>query len=308
MMIQQLDRFLKYLEIECGASEHTMRAYQTDIREFLGFLTRTGQSGDENNSIQPAMITRNAVQSYLSFLHAHKKARTTSERKISSIRSFLKYLKREKIIPSNPAAGIPLPRKHRKLPGFLTVNEAKQLLEKNNQSTDLKTLRNMAIAELFYGTGIRVSELVNLELDDVDVSEMELRVLGKGRKERVVPITKKAAERIKQYLLQRRTILNDRAVIGSAGPLFVNLGGTRITARSVHRIMKQTGIEAGLHKRVHPHELRHSYATHLLDAGADLRAIQELLGHANLTTTQKYTHISLEKLIRIYNDKHPRAK
>ncbi len=308
MMIQELTQFLKYLEIECSVSKNTLRAYESDIREFIAFLMKTGQAGEQTKIEHPDKIDRNAIQSYLSYLYARRKARTTIERKISSIRSFFKYLKHENLVASNPAAGIPLPRKHRKLPGFLTVKEANQLLDIKQQPDDLKTLRNMAMAELFYGTGIRVSELVNLDLDDVDASEMELRVLGKGRKERILPITNNAVERLLLYLTKRRSVLNDNAVFGANGPLFVNLRGTRITARSVHRIMKQTGVNAGLHKRVHPHELRHSFATHLLDSGADLRAIQELLGHAHLATTQKYTHVSLEKLMRIYNDKHPRAK
>ncbi len=182
------------------------------------------------------------------------------------------------------------------------------MLELPSGPLPLKLLRDIAMAELMYGTGMRVSELIGLDLDDMDIAEGEVRIFGKGGKERVVPMTQTAAKRIDAYLLQRRAELNDHAHIGKTGPLFINLRGTRISTRSVHRIMKQLGIDAGLSKRVHPHELRHSFATHLLDSGADLRAIQELLGHANLTTTQKYTHISLERLLRIYNDKHPRAK
>ena len=299
-MDKGLNQFLTYLKIERNVSPHTLRAYESDIEEFMAFLERTGQD--------PSEPTRNAVGSFVSFLHTHRKARTTIERKISSLRSFFRFLKTRNMISHNPAAGIPLPRKQRKLPGFLTVGEAKKLLEESVKEENLKTLRNLAMAELMYGTGIRVGELTNLAMKDIDLSEMEVRVSGKGNKERIVPMTRHAAERIEKYLRQRRIDLKDNTMIGGLDPLFINLRGTRLTARSVHRIMRSMGRDANLGKRVHPHELRHSFATHLLDSGADLRAIQELLGHANLTTTQKYTHISLEKLLRIYNDKHPRAK
>jgi integrase/recombinase XerC len=302
-MENELNQFLMYLEMERNVSPHTLRAYESDLREFLAFLTRTGQQATGTPE-----HARNGVRSFLGYLHAHRKSRTTIERKISSIRSFFRFLKSRKYITHNPATGIPLPRKQRKLPGFLTVKEVKQLLDDMAADGDLKTLRNLAMAELMYGTGMRVGELVTLDLKDVDISEMEVRLTGKGGKERIVPMTRPAVDRIEAYLLQRRIELNDAAHTGGDGPLFVNVRGTRITTRSVHRIMKGMGCDAGLSKRVHPHELRHSFATHLLDSGADLRAIQELLGHANLTTTQKYTHISLEKLLRIYNDKHPRAK
>lgn len=299
-MEMELNQFLLYLKIERNVSPHTLRAYESDIQEFLAFLQRTGQ-----NASDPS---RNTVISFVSYLHAHRKARTTIERKISSLRSFFRFLKIRKSIAHNPAAGIPLPRKQRKLPGFLTVKEAKTLLDEGANEENLKVRRNLAMAELMYGTGLRVGELTRLNLKDVDAAEMEVRVIGKGGKERIVPMTRHAADRMEKYLLQRRTDLKDNACIGGEGPLFINLRGTRLTTRSVHRILRAMGRDAGLSKRVHPHELRHSFATHLLDSGADLRAIQELLGHANLATTQKYTHISLEKLLRIYNDKHPRAK
>ncbi|MCD4655391.1 tyrosine-type recombinase/integrase, partial [bacterium] len=172
----------------------------------------------------------------------------------------------------------------------------------------LKALRNFAIAELLYATGIRVSELTDLNIVDLDFNQMELRVMGKGRKERILPVTIPAMDRMKSYLQQKRQTFTNGVQPEDSNPLFINLRGTRLTTRSVHRIMREMGLDAGLNKRVHPHELRHSFATHLLDSGADLRAIQELLGHKNLTTTQKYTHISLERLLKIYNDKHPRAK
>jgi len=307
-MKKEIQRFLTHLEIERDASENTLRAYEQDIRELSDFLSRTGQFVLEDKDVDATSIDRHAIQSFLSYLHSHRKSRTTIERKIAAIRSFFKFLKSRKVIIVNPTRSIPLPKKQRKLPTYLTKNEAEQLLNLPETAIGLKTLRNFAIAELFYATGIRVSELTALNLDDLDPDQMELQVLGKGRKERIVPVTAPALKRIKSYLEQRRQILKDGARLGTAGPLFINLRGKRITARSVHRIMKEMGLNAGLNKRVHPHELRHSFATHLLDSGADLRAIQELLGHKNLTTTQKYTHISLERLKKIYNDKHPRAK
>ncbi|MBN1295989.1 tyrosine-type recombinase/integrase, partial [bacterium] len=200
------------------------------------------------------------------------------------------------------------PRRHLTLPTYLTIAEANLLLTLPDGSLGIKLLRNFAIAELLYATGIRVSELASMDLNDIDSTGMEIRVLGKGRKERIVPITEPAVDRLNRYLNERRVVRSDNARIGGAGPVFISLRGTRLTTRSIHRILKQLGYDAGLTKRVHPHELRHSFATHLLDSGADLRAIQELLGHAHLTTTQKYTHVSLERLLKIYNDKHPRAK
>lgn len=307
-METEIRQFLTQLEIERDASAHTLRAYGHDLREFADFLRRTGQAGSDDREPDVGSIDRYAIQSFLSYLHTHRQARTTIERKIASIRSFFRFMKIRKRIPVNPAVSIPLPRRHRKLPGYLTTGEANHLLTGQPTNISMLILRDFAMAELMYGTGIRVSELVSLNLDSLDPAEAEVRILGKGGKERIVPMTRTAATRIDAYLQARRIERNDNAGFGRTGPLFINSRGTRITTRSVHRLMKQLGIEAGLNKRVHPHELRHSFATHLLDSGADLRAIQELLGHANLTTTQKYTHISLERLLRIYHDKHPRAK
>ncbi|MBN1880418.1 tyrosine recombinase [bacterium] len=308
-METDIRQFLTYLEIERNASLHTLRAYGHDLHELSDFLRRTNQGCAGGDHPDVTAVDRFAIQSYLSFLHTHRQARTTIERKIASIRSFFRFLKARKRIDSNPSISIPLPKKQRKLPGYLTTGEAETLLDMPAAgSLSMKLLRDFAMAELMYGTGMRVSELVGLNLDAIDPIEGEVRIMGKGGKERIVPMTRTASDRIEAYLQARRMERNDNARAGRPGPLFINLRGTRISVRSVHRLMKCLGINAGLSKRVHPHELRHSFATHLLDSGADLRSIQELLGHANLTTTQKYTHISLERLLRIYNDKHPRAK
>lgn len=307
-MQKEIQTFLTHLEIERDASENTLRAYQQDLEELSAFLQRTGQAQTEKRAISVVLIHRQSIQSFLSYLHSRRRSRTTIERKIAAIRSFFRFLKSREIITNNPARSIPLPRKHRKLPTYLTVTEAEKLLTLPPDAMGMKALRNFAMVELVYATGLRVSELVSLNINDLDQNQMELRVMGKGRKERILPITEPALDRVMTYLQARRNKLNDNAVPGSAAALFVNMRGSRITTRSVHRIMREMGIDAGLSKRVHPHELRHSFATHLLDSGADLRAIQELLGHENLTTTQKYTHISLERLLKVYNDKHPRAK
>lgn len=304
-----IQKFLTYLEVERGASYNTIRAYRKDIDTFHRFLQRTGQGTNKGKMVVPKKIDQYAVRSFLGYLHSRKQAKSSVERSQACLRSYFRFLKSRNIITHNPVKHLPMPRKKSKLPTFLTVDEADKLLTQKPPKSVLKDLRNMSIAETLYGTGIRVSELVNLDLIDIDSSAGNIQVLGKGDKERIVPITKPALTAIDLYLQARAQSfkISLRMGVGSE-PVFINLRGSRLTDRSVRRILKQLGIDQGLFKRVHPHQLRHSFATHLLDSGADLRSIQELLGHSSLSTTQKYTHISLERLLKIYHEKHPKAK
>ncbi|MBN1357059.1 tyrosine recombinase XerC [bacterium] len=303
-----IQRFMTYLEVERGASPHTLRSYRQDIETFNRFLHKTSQGQDSKGRVKPSEIDRYAVRSFLGYLHTQNYSRASMERKLAAIRAFFRFLKTRKLIRQNPVKYIPLPRKDRKLPTFLTVNEADTLLNAYPSPNLLRDLRDLAIAETLYGTGIRVSELVNMDVGDLDPGSEEIRVLGKGGKERILPATQTAITAIETYLQARRNLKSGKSQPGDSNPLFTNLRGTRISDRSVRRILHRMGLDRGLLKRVHPHQLRHSYATHLLDSGADLRAIQELLGHTSLSTTQKYTHISLERLLKIYNEKHPKAK
>jgi len=308
-MEKAIQKFLTYLEVERGLVLNTIRAYRKDIESFHGFLQKTGQGMNKEKLVDPKKIDQYAIRSFLGYLHSRKYANSSIERKLACLRSFFRFLKSRDFTKINPVKHLPAPRKKRKLPTFLTIDEAEKLLTPKSSTCTLKAFRNLAIAETLYGTGIRVSELVTLDLSDIDPAAQDIRVLGKGGKERIVPITQAAIRAIDEYLQARARSFNTHIQMGqSSVPLFINLRGSRLSDRSVRRILHQLGINQGLFKRTHPHQLRHSFATHLLDSGADLRAIQELLGHSSLATTQKYTHISLERLLKIYDEKHPKAK
>ncbi len=303
-METEIKRFLKYLEIELSASPHTLRAYRSDLQGFHAFLLRSGKGDDDINITS---VDRYTVRSYLGYLHVKKLSRATVERKLATIKTFFRFLKKSDIISHDPVSILQFPRKEQKLPAYLTQSEVDKLLRTKSSQSDFINSRDFAMAELLYGTGIRVSELASLDLKDVDpVSEMIL-IHGKGGKERVVPTTEMILEVLNKYLEARRMKFPGTCRLGTPGPLFVNCRGSRLTVRSVRRALKRLGINQNVLKHVHPHQLRHSFATHMLESGADLRAIQEILGHSSLGTTQKYTHLNLERLLRIYHDKHPKA-
>ncbi len=304
----EIQKFLTYLEVERDASPHTLRAYRIDLDEFEAFLNRTGLAQNEPGTVQAGKIDRLAIRAYIGYLHAHRKSRATVERHLSTLKSFFRFLVLRHLIDSNPATRIPLPRKEKRLPEFLTTTEAEALLDSSRDNLDFKSIRDMAIAELLYGTGLRVSEAAGLNLDDIDPFSDEIHVIGKGNKERIVPMTPVVREALDVYLRERGVKTGTFLRFGAAGPVFINHRGTRLTDRSMRRSLKKLAITHKLLKHVHPHQLRHSFATHLLDAGADLRAIQELLGHSSLATTQKYTHVSLERLLKVYHAKHPKAR
>jgi integrase/recombinase XerC len=307
-MQRAIQRFLTYLEVERTASSHTIRAYRKDIEDFYEFLHRMHLGVDGSGDVVPVQIDRLAVRAYLGFLHTKQLSLVSIERKLAALKAFFKFLIARNIITLNPVKYLPLPKKPKKLPEFLTEGEANKLCDASKFDDDFSVFRALAIVELFYGSGIRVSELVGMNICDLDLYTQEIRVIGKGGKERIIPVTAPAVEAVRKYLELRAQKKPGDHAAHKDDPLFINLRGTRLTDRSVRRFLKQLGITQEIYKHVHPHQLRHSYATHLLDGGADLRAIQELLGHASLATTQKYTHVSLERLLKIYHDKHPKAK
>jgi integrase/recombinase XerC len=251
-------------------------------------------------------VDRLAIRKYMSFLH-RKNKKSSIARKISTLRSFFKYLIREQVISSNPAKSVSTPKVEKTLPTTLTVDEAFRLMEspqslpeKPSDVSKENRLRDRAILELLYSSGVRVSELVGLNLNQLDSDLGIARVMGKGRKERIVPVGAKAIEALKAYL-------EDRRVFRGEDPIFVNSFGGRLTTRSVGRLIKKYTRHSGIFRKVSPHSLRHTFATHLLDAGADIREIQEMLGHSSLSTTQRYTHVSMGKLMEVYDKAHPRS-
>jgi integrase/recombinase XerC len=289
-MDDAITSFLEYLAVEKGVSPHTLRGYRADLAELASVLRRDGVA-------TTAAIDVRAVRAWLAALHRRGLARSSIARKLASARSWLRFLVRRGLIEQNPARAVPSPRLPRRLPSFVPKDESKELLDRPPAASEAGR-RDHALLELLYATGIRVAECCGLDCADLDKSHGTVRVLGKGDRERVVPVGEAALASIDGYL----------AVTGrSSGPLFTNLRGGRLTTRSVLRIVSREARSAGLGRRVTPHTLRHTFATHMLGEGADLRLIQELLGHRRLSTTQRYTHVSPEHLMKVYDAAHPRA-
>ncbi len=293
-----LDTFERHLRVERNVSMHTCEAYLRDLRAFKVFLTEALGWPDEGiRTIR--RIDSIVLRRYLGLLHkTHKK--TSIGRKLASLRTFFRFLVRENLLESNPGEGVATPKQEKYLPGTLSVDEIFALLERN-AGTDPLRLRDLAIFELLYSCGLRVSELTGLDLENLDLHQGLVRVLGKGGKERIVPVGRKALSALHGYL-------ETRPGAPSGAALFLNARGGRLTPRSVQRNLKKHLIQAGVLTKASPHSLRHSFATHLLDGGADLRAIQELLGHASLSTTQKYTQVSVDHLMKVYDQAHPRGR
>jgi len=297
--------FLTYLEVERGASPHTLRNYALDLRQFLGFL-KAAQGGAMP---APNDVDVFAIRSFLSARTGCGDTKATRGRKLATIRSLFKYLSREGLTARSPAAAVATPRRDQRLPRVLTADDAKRLMD-DEAPTQPRSLRDQAILETLYSTGARVAELVGLHVEDVDLHEGTATVMGKGRKERMVPLGQKAMDAIQVYLRSLPlTLPSPSRGEGRSGktPLFCNRAGTRLTARSVERLVAKYARALPNFPTISPHALRHSFATHLLDGGADLRAIQELLGHASLSTTQRYTHVAVDRLMAAYDKAHPRA-
>jgi integrase/recombinase XerC len=305
-MKQLIDKFRDHLKVERNASAHTLRSYSADLEQFHGFLKEKKMAQGNGGEVAAEKIDHLAIRAFLSSLYRdHKKS--SLGRKLASLRSFLKYLVQEGYLFRNPAEIVATPRQEKPLPNFMPVDEAFALMETPNPSL-IWGARDKAILEALYSTGMRVSELVGLCEGDLDSSLGIVRVFGKGGKERIVPIGEKALEALRVYLEKRDKAAPKAGEKGRKAPIFINTRGGRLTSRSVARILQKHLVRGGIWRKISPHALRHSFATHLLDAGADLRAIQELLGHASLSTTQRYTHVSVDKLMEVYDRAHPRAK
>jgi integrase/recombinase XerC len=302
-----IDQFIHYLSAEKNASPHTCRCYLRDLEEFRNFLKSSGISLSPSGGIEIEKIDRMAIRRYLSFLHRRNR-KSSIARKLSTLRSFFKYLMREQLAVSNPAKSVSTPKVEKPLPTTLTVDEVFRLIKspeasvKKSPSVSAKNrrLRDVAILELLYSSGLRVGELVGLNLNQLDLDLGIVKVMGKGRKERIVPVGTKAVEALKAYL-------KERDILKGEEPLFINQRGGRLTTRSVGRLIKKYAKNSGIFRKVSPHSLRHTFATHLLDAGADIREIQEMLGHSSLSTTQRYIHLSIGKLMEVYDRAHPRS-
>ncbi|MEO6393446.1 MAG: tyrosine recombinase XerC [Pyrinomonadaceae bacterium] len=299
-------QFFEHLKYERNVSEHTLRSYTSDLLQFLDHLAPENERG-VRRQVAVKSIDHLTIREWLATLHTAHKKKTSVARKLAALRTFFQFLVREEIVDLNPARLVATPRLEKKLPVHLSAEDAVRFIETPDTANNLGK-RDRAILELLYATGVRVSELTKLDLSDVDYQGKIIRVTGKRRKQRSVPFGDPALQAINQYLAVREDILRHASPAERDDQaLILNYQGTRITTRSVGRMVdKYILICAGIHN-VSPHSLRHSFATHLLDSGADLRDIQELLGHARLSTTQIYTHVSMEKLIEVYDQAHPKA-
>jgi len=311
-----LKAFLRYLALNRNVSTHTVRAYDSDLHQFLDHVAAIGSV--KPREIEPAALDRGAVRSFLAELHAAGLSRATSARKLAAIRTFLRYLRREDLVEGDPGSLVATPKREVRMPAHLSEREMTALLETPSAADPLGR-RDRAILELFYASGLRLSELANLDVDDVNLRVRMARVLGKGGKERMVPFNGSTATAIRLYLPDREELIRGPAMRGPAKagpdgnrhhprePLFVNFRGTRLSTRSIDRLVRRYAAACSTRLGISPHALRHSFATHLLQRGADLRAIQELLGHSRLSTTQRYTHVNAVQLLETYRKAHPRA-
>jgi integrase/recombinase XerC len=304
MLTDQIDLFLKVLVSEKGYSAHTIRAYGHDLAEFADCAADAAGLSGKKAPRQLAIddIDSLTIRGYLGRLHRHNE-KSTIARKLSALRSFFRHLVKHRLTEQDPTATILTPKHNRRMPAYLTVDDMFRLLDQTAGAT-LLGLRNRALFETLYGSGIRVSELTGLNVFDVDLSSGCLRVCGKGGRERIVPVGEKALDRIQTY----RDRLFAHCGIGMTmdGPLFLNKDKGRLSSRSVARILETIIRQCSLASPISPHGIRHSFATHMLDAGADLRTVQELLGHKSLSTTQRYTHVSIDRLMAAYDKAHPR--
>ncbi|HEY4067469.1 MAG TPA: tyrosine recombinase XerC [Burkholderiaceae bacterium] len=316
-MTAHLKAFLQYMKLNRGLSPHTVRAYESDLSQFLAHTALA--AGTKRSELDPARLDRAAIRGFLAELLKQEQSRATAARKLAAVRTFLKYLRREDVITSDPGALIATPRREVRMPAHLSEDEMRHLIAAADDATPLGR-RDRAILELFYASGLRLSELTGLDVSDVNLSAKMVRVLGKGGKQRIVPFNGATAGAIRVYLKDRDALINGhagraqqqegrekRSAARPRDPLFVNYRGGRLTVRSVDRLVRRYVASFSTRLGISPHALRHSFATHLLGRGADLRVIQEMLGHARLSTTQRYTHVNATQLLDVYRKAHPRA-
>jgi integrase/recombinase XerC len=318
-VLDHLKAFLQHLALNRNASAHTVRAYESDLSQFIAHVA--AEAGIRKADLQPAQLDRAAVRGFLARLHTTARSRSTAARKLAAVRTFLKYLLREELISADPAGLVATPKREVRMPAHLSEDDMTALVDAPETSVPLGR-RDHAILELFYASGLRLSELAGLDLDDINLSARMVRVLGKGGKQRLVPFNTSTAKALREYLKDREGIVA-AAPAGARSstsrrpsptrrsrlsrPLFVNYRGGRLTDRSIDRLVRRYVAQSSARMGISPHALRHSFATHLLQRGADLRAIQELLGHARLSTTQRYTHVNAAQLLAVYEKAHPRA-
>ncbi|NLD35249.1 MAG: tyrosine recombinase XerC [Desulfatiglans sp.] len=297
-----IERFIDYLKSQRGYSQNTVRSYRADLEHFFNYLKKKENSGE----IDLNLVDFHVIRAYLGGLFKGYK-KTTISRRLSAVRTFFLFLEKNNLNDSNPAAEISAPKQGKYIPGYLNIDDMFMLLDSPEPLTS-NEVRNQAIMELLYSCGIRVSELTGLNLSDIDFKERLVRVIGKGDKERIVPVGKKALSAVEKYVDQTQVVRQKEinSTKSFVNPLFLNKNGGRLSSRSVSTIIKDFVRRYNLADNITPHSFRHTYATHLLDGGADLRSVQELLGHASLSTTQRYTHVSLDKLMEVYDRAHPR--
>jgi len=316
-----LEEFLDHIRLNRNVSAHTVTAYRSDLTQFIDHAASA--IGLRARDLEPAALNRAAIRSFLAHVHGQGQSRATAARKLASVRTFLRHLRREELIDDDPGALVPTPKREVRMPTHLSEEEMSHLLNAPSDDSSLGR-RDRAILELFYASGLRRSELAGLDLEDLNLSARMVRVLGKGGKQRLVPFNKSAAGTIRSYLKDRERLIRESpAEAGPRGlaralaratrqpkrnPVFVNYRGARLTVRSIDRLVQRHMSAWSSRLGVSPHALRHSFATHLLQRGADLRAIQELLGHSRLSTTQRYTHVNAAQLLEVYRKSHPRAK
>jgi integrase/recombinase XerC len=304
-MNEHLKAFLQFLRLNRNASAHTVRAYESDLSQFLRHIAAA--AGVRRADLTPSNLDRLAIRGFLADLHKRGLSRASAARKLAAARTFLRYLRREGLTEDDSGTLVPTPKREVRMPAHLSEEEMVRLLEAPEADGPLGR-RDRAILELFYASGLRLSELVGLDVDDVNVSAQMVRTLGKGGKQRLVPFNTTTASAIRAYLKDRALLVGPAPrQRHAADPLFVNYRGTRLTVRSVDRLVRRYALTSRVRAGVSPHALRHSFATHLLQRGADLRSIQELLGHARLSTTQRYTHVNAAQLLDVYRKSHPKA-
>ena len=308
-MKEQLRSFLEFLRLNRNASPHTIAAYDSDLSQFLSFAA--AQQRMKTSDLRPTDIDLVAVRAFMADLYRQGQARASVSRKLSALRTFTRYMRREGWIEGDPVALAAAPKREQKVPAHLSIDEMSTLLDTPDTGQPLGC-RDRAILELFYASGLRLSELVGLDVEDVNLTARMVRVMGKGAKERIVPFNDTTKKAIAAWLKERAPFVNSRAQSPTPkahnDPLFVNFRGSRLTGRSVQRLVARYVSLCSTRFGISPHALRHSFATHLLERGADLRAIQELLGHVALSTTQRYTHVNSAQLLDVYRKSHPRAK
>lgn len=301
-------QFEHYLRLEKNASPATVKAYRAELERFRRFLNESDR--DPGRPLDPAAVDRKIIRAYLSRLHRDHQA-ASLERALACLRSFFRFCRREGVIALNPATLVASPKKPVRLPVVLSVDEVFGLIADpgaKDGDDPVLALRDRAILELFYAGGLRLAELVGLDLNDLDLAERLVKLLGKGRKERVVPIHAKAAAALADYLAVRPTLLRGRSDAANETAVFLSRRAKRLSRRRVQLLVDQHVRRAAVGRKISPHKLRHSFATHLLEMGMDVRSIQELLGHASLSTTQRYTQVNLKEMLEVYDRAHPRAR